>query len=177
MLLTCIERSRIKETIDKRQSDGFKYISKWKSRDLFLNSENTGFSIDVKGKLRLPRSAAIKHPKLTFEQIAVDNFSRFSVEVNQLSPELCGVLTIRDRKGVIDEIHYDPASSKEVHTSDVVKKPVERSGHSKLSTERRGNSRPLPVSRPTSDEMTSFPTVDVNKKENTEQRTGDGMYL
>lgn len=37
-----------------------------------------------------------------------------------MSSDLCGVLIIRDRKGVIDEIHYDSASSKEVHASDVV---------------------------------------------------------
>ena len=115
ILLECVEKKRIAEVAHNRQELGFEHVSQWQSKDLFLNPDKTIISVDVRGKFAIPKSSGIKYPRITFIPVAEDNYTRFQVDMNpSAGGEIYGVLSFRDRRGIIDEIYYDPKSTKQL---------------------------------------------------------------
>lgn len=110
-MLECVTLERVNEVCEDRKKYGYYIVQEWTSRDFFLAPDKTIITVDVKGKFRIPKESKVKHPKLTFIPVARENFIRFPVEI-KTSGSVYGVLSIRDNKGIMDEILYDPDSSR-----------------------------------------------------------------
>lgn len=112
-MLECVDLQRVAEVCENRKKYGYRFVSEWISKDFFLIPDKTIITVDVKGKFGIPKECSAKHPKLSFIPVAQDNFTRFLVEL-KTSGTVYGVLSIRDNKSVLDEIFYDPASTKKL---------------------------------------------------------------
>lgn len=110
-MLECVDLHRVIEVKKKRAEYGYYFVSEWIGKDFLFIPDKTIINVDVKGSFRIPKESSVKHPKLSFIPVARENFTRFLVEI-KTSGTLYGVLSIRDSKGVLDEILYDPASTK-----------------------------------------------------------------
>lgn len=112
-MLECVDLPRVSEICKNRNKYGYHFVSEWISKDFFLIPDKTIITVDVKGKFGIPKECSVKHPKISFIPVSRDNFTRFPVELKS-SGTVYGVLSIRDNKGVLDEIYYDPASTRHI---------------------------------------------------------------
>ena len=112
VILECVEKRKLESVCKLRKQYGFHFVSEWISRDFFFEPGKK-INVDVKGKFCLPKRSAIKKVQMTFFPVAEDNFTRFPVELNpKLGEEIYGVLALRDGSELLDEIYYDPWSTK-----------------------------------------------------------------
>lgn len=135
IMLECVDLQRVSEVCANRKKYGYHFVSEWISRDFHLIPDKTIITIDVKGKFAIPKESNVKHPKLSFIPVAQDNFTRFPVEI-KTSGAGYGVLSIRDNKGVLDEILYDPDSRRTTPLNKKIREELIGNRNDKLITSR-----------------------------------------
>ncbi|VDI43617.1 Hypothetical predicted protein [Mytilus galloprovincialis] len=125
IMLECVDLKRVSEVSDDRKKYGFKIVPEWTSKDLFLKPNTGHITVDVKGNFVIPRDIASKRPELTFNPVIRENFTRFPVELDN-SPGKAGygVLSLKIGKTVLDEIYYDPGSTRKVPLNQKIKHKV-----------------------------------------------------
>lgn len=111
IMLECVDIQRVSEICEKREKYGYKFVSEWISKDFFFAPDKTIITVDVKGKFRISTESGVKHPRLTFVPVARDNFTRFLVELNSDGIQY-GVLVLRENRIILDEICYNPGTTK-----------------------------------------------------------------
>ncbi|VDI47833.1 Hypothetical predicted protein [Mytilus galloprovincialis] len=123
IMLECVEKSRISEVCENRKEYGYNVVTEWISKDFFLSPDKSRITVDVKGIFSIPKQLSVRRPVVTFVPKAVENFTRFPVDLNQSAGgRVHGILTFKIKRELLDEIYYDPMSTKTIPMNRNVRK-------------------------------------------------------